>query len=343
LATRAPSTTAAAAPGGPAIVEDAAMRRLYTLLERVAPGTISVLLLGETGVGKEVVAEALHRLSPRAARPFVRLNCAALSETLLESELFGHEKGAFTGASQTKPGLLETAGGGTVFLDEVGELPLTTQVKLLRVLETREVMRVGGLKAIPIDVRFVSATNRDLPREVAGGSFRQDLLFRLNGVTISIPPLRERVEEIEPLCRAFLESFSRQLARHPAPSLSSEAVAFLRSYAWPGNVRELRNVIERAILLCDGTTIELEHLPTERASATFRASVPSPLPPAAPVAPSEGSLREDIGSLEKRRILEALAACGGNQSEAARQLGISRRTLTTRLTEYGVPRPRKGR
>jgi hypothetical protein len=246
------------------VVQDGAMQRLQRLVKRIAVGTISVLLLGETGVGKEVLAESLHNESLRSKKPFLRLNCAALTETLLESELFGHERGAFTGAVHAKPGLLETAQGGTVFLDEVGELPHSTQVKLLRVLEERKVFRVGALKPRPIDVRFISATNRDLETQVAMGAFRQDLFFRLNGIALVIPPLRERLDEIEGLAKAFIQSASAQAGRARPPVLSLEALTLLRRYGWPGNIRELRNVIERAVLLCGDGPIALEHLPVEK-------------------------------------------------------------------------------
>jgi DNA-binding NtrC family response regulator len=313
------------------------MEKLHQLAERVAQGPISVLLLGETGVGKEVFAEVVHRASPRRDRPLLRLNCAALSESLLESELFGHEKGAFTGATSAKPGLLESAEGGTVFLDEVGELSPSIQVKLLRVLEERKVTRVGGLTAKAIDVRFVSATNRDLAAEVKKGAFRQDLLFRLDGITLSIPPLRERPREIEPLARMFAERAAAQMGR-PAPVLAREALLALARHAWPGNVRELRNVMERAVVLSEAGLIAPEHL-----------LLPAPAAPSAePAAPAEpreeaapAHLRTELAALERQRILDALAACAGNQTQAAAKLGMSRRTLVKRLGEYDVPRPRK--
>jgi len=317
----------------------ATMQRVHDLAKRVAPGDISVLLLGETGVGKEVLARAVHRLSPRTARSFLGINCAALSETLLDAELFGHERGAFTGAVASKPGLLESAEGGTVFLDEVGEMPLATQAKLLRVLEERQVRRVGGTQARPIDVRFVAATNRALRAMVAEGRFREDLYFRLAGIVLTVPALRDRREEIEPLARAFA---SRRMPDGRIAAFSAEALAALREWSWPGNVRELRNVIERAVLLGGGGTILREHL-------QLGEDAPRPAPgpnetseyPAMPTAPPpRAALRDDISALEKERIVEALERCGGNQTRAARMLGISRNTLMTKLDAYDIARPR---
>jgi len=334
---------------GPVVVEDEAMRRLYELVSRVAPSQINVLLLGETGVGKEVVAEQLHTRSPRADKSFVCLNCAALSETLLESELFGHEKGAFTGAAQAKPGLLESAEGGTVFLDEVGELPASVQVKLLRVIEERRVLRVGGLKPRAIDVRFVAATNRDIEAEVARGAFRADLFFRLNGITLVIPPLRERVSEIEPLAKAFVAQASRQGGR-PPPALTPEVVDLLRGYRWPGNIRELRNFMERAVLLCVERRIEPSHLPLDKMQATLVRSSTGPAPNVSPGPASVGaaaptmpttSVRDEAADIERQRILAVLEQCGGNQTRAAQLLAIPLRTLVRRLEAYGLPRPRK--
>ncbi len=351
------------------VIESAAMKKLHELVERVAPGDISVLILGDTGVGKEVMAEEVHKASPRAEKPFLRLNCAALSESLLESELFGHERGAFTGAVQAKAGLLETAQGGTVFLDEIGELPMTMQVKLLRVLEERQVWRVGGVKPRQIDVRFVAATNRDLEAEVAKGSFRQDLFFRLNGITLLIPPLRERVEEIERLARDFISQVSGQQGREAPPRLAADALELMLNYSWPGNIRELRNAIERAVLLSGGDMITRDHFPVEKMSATVSTPLshppgslspvpPAPAPPKAtygetmvppPDAPTTEDvslgerLRQQVKQVERQHIIDALTRCGGNQTRAARELGISRRTLISRLEEYNIPRPLKDR
>jgi transcriptional regulator with GAF, ATPase, and Fis domain len=287
-----------------------AMARLRALVDRVAAGTLPVLINGETGSGKEVLAEEIHKKSPRKKGPLVKINCAAVAENLIESELFGHEKGAFTGADQTKPGLIETADKGTLLLDEVGDLPLPLQAKLLRVIEQREVMRVGALKPRSVDVRFLSATHRDLGAEVRAGRFRQDLYFRLNGITLRVPPLRERPEEISDLAKQFIAAAAKGLGRKAPKLVAGDA---LLRYAWPGNVRELRNVIDRAVLLAEDR-IEKEHLIFDE--------TPTDDP-------------------ERERILKALQECGGNQTKAAKVLGISRRTLTNRLNEFQLPRPRK--
>ncbi|HTV24760.1 MAG TPA: sigma 54-interacting transcriptional regulator, partial [Polyangiaceae bacterium] len=238
---------------------DTGLKPVMEQIELVARSDTPVLILGETGAGKEAMAETVHQRSPRRAGPFLLLNCAALSETLLESELFGHEKGAFTGAHSTKAGLLESTGGGTVFLDEIGELSLGTQAKLLRVLEERSVMRVGATKPRRIDVRFVTATNRDLTREVRAGRFRGDLYYRISGLVVRIPPLRERPTEIEPLARHFLTEFSTQMGQH-IPELEAGAIEALHAYDWPGNVRELKNVMERAVLLAGSGAVTREHV-----------------------------------------------------------------------------------
>jgi DNA-binding NtrC family response regulator len=333
------------------VVSDPQMQNLHRLIEQVAASNIGVLLLGETGVGKEVLARALHRASPRAAGPFMEINCAALTDSLLESELFGHEKGAFTNAVTAKPGLLEAAHGGTVFLDEIGDMPLGTQVKLLRVIEDSQLRRVGGLKSRTIDVRFVAATNADVENQVARGAFRQDLFFRLNGVTILIPPLRERLADLEPLAQAFI-SRTAPPGGGPPPVLTPEALELLRSYSWPGNVRELKNVVERAVFLCGGGLIRPEHLPPALHSIgrsrtttvpTFRPG--DTLPGSDDDPPPLGlAARPRKGPEERQWIMQALERAGGNQTLAARILGISRRTLVNRLNDYKeVYRPRKDR
>ena len=357
------------------VVPTGVMQRMQAMIARVAAGQISVLVVGETGTGKEVLANAVHAMSPRANKPFLCLNCAALSEALLESELFGHERGAFTGALQAKAGLLESANGGTVFLDEVGEMPLTMQAKLLRVLEQRQVLRVGALTPRSIDVRFVSATNRDLEAEAARGTFRQDLYFRLNGILLVVPPLRERVDEIEHLTRTFITQFSNASPRSTPLKIAGDALGLLKRYRWPGNIRELRNVIERAVLLCEGDVISLKHLPFEKMGRTLpsRAPIHAPAPGSIAVpsmAPeARSTMSDEISGFSSRntlapdeppdeitsitvvipldsgaareRIVLALDQCKGNQTEAAKLLGISRRTLVSRLGQYSLPRPRK--
>ena len=317
-----PATPQVGAPE--VVVLDPTMVELHRLVARVAPSEVSVLLLGETGVGKEVIAQLLHRSSPRRAAPLVEINCAALSESLLESELFGHEKGAFTGATEAKDGLLASAEGGTVFLDEVGELPLAMQAKLLRVIEHKQVLRVGSLRPRSIDVRFIAATNRVLEEEVEAGRFRRDLYFRLNGVSLLIPPLRERPSEILPLARRFLESGAARIGRE-TPTLSPAAAALLEQHPWPGNVRELLHAMERALLLADAEVLP-QHLPA-RAPGVGRAPSREELTPQA--------------AAERDRILAALADCGGNQTQAAKKLGISRGTLLMRMDAFELERPRK--
>jgi two-component system, NtrC family, response regulator AtoC len=344
---------AAAAAGAPRTVRgepvpEGAMRDILRMADRVAASSLSVLILGETGVGKELLAEYLHRQSPRRDKPLLRLNCAALSPTLLESELFGHERGAFTGADRPKPGLLEGADGGSVFLDEIGELTEPLQVKLLRVIEERKVQRVGGLSPRPIDVRFIAATNRNLVDEVAIGRFRQDLLYRINAMTLVIPPLRQRVHEIAQLARVFADEIAKELGRDElvvAPS----ARTLLEAYPWPGNVRELRNIIMRAAVLSTGATIQPEHLPPELHQAADPPTTPSrrgergaTVAGALKPGTIRESVRKTVAEMERKAIMEALARHGGNQHAAARELGIHRRTLMRRLDQYEIPRPRKG-
>ncbi len=327
------------------VVLDSAMRELYDQASQVARASISVLVLGETGVGKELLARAIHEQSPRAKGPFVALNCTALSESVLESELFGHEKGAFTGATESRVGLFEAADGGSVFLDELGELPAAMQVKLLRVVEERKVLRVGGRVARDIDVRFIAATNRNLPADVAAGTFRKDLFFRLNGISLTLPPLRERRGEIRALARLFVAQICEELERERL-ALPDSVLALLEPHAWPGNIRELRNVIERAVVLCRGRSILPEHLPPELRSPAkvARDAASNDLPaPGRPGASRAGQLRQDLRSFEREKLLVALEQCAGNQTRAALALGISRRTMVTRLADYGIQRPHKDR
>jgi len=317
------------------------MRRVHLLAKRAAVSNINVLIVGETGVGKEVLAEIIHGLSPRARQPLVRINCATLTPTLFEAELFGHERAAFTDAREAKPGLLETAEGGTVLLDEIGELPLPLQAKLLRVIETHEVMRVGAVKPRTVDVRFLAATNRVLEDEVARGAFRQDLYYRLNGISLLIPPLRARADEIEPLARSFVENFAK-LSERPVPKLSPAAIKLLVAYPWPGNIRELRNTIERALLLSTGDAITPEDLPLEKMRGTPMSMerVSEPAPTSRSAQSFAVPLLDDESRVDYERIVESLSLCSGNQTRAAKLLGMSRRTFCARLKAYGIPRPR---
>ncbi len=329
----APAAPLAGAPANDVVVAAPAMRELHRLVGLVAASGVSVLVRGETGVGKDVVAGAIHRASPRRGGPLVCLNCAALPEALLESELFGHEKGAFTGADQPRAGIFEAATGGTIFLDEVGETSLGTQAKLLRVVESRTVTRLGSVRPIPVDVRLVAATNRDLESLIAEGRFRQDLYFRLNGVTLTVPPLRERTEEIVPLAEHFIAQAARE-AGTSAPTLATEAREALVRYGWPGNVRELKNAIGQAMIFREGAkVIGLAHLPAAIQRGLAAAAATS--------APPDAGLRGEVDAFERARIVAALEQCSGNQTRAAALLGISRRTLLSRLDAYGLPRPRK--
>jgi DNA-binding NtrC family response regulator len=324
---------------GPPILVDPEMRRAYELVARAAASDISVLILGETGVGKEVTAEQLHRASPRASKPFLRLNCAALPENLLESELFGHERGAFTGAHAAKIGLLEATEGGTVFLDEIGELPLGTQAKLLRVLEERMVTRVGSTKTKRIDVRFVTATNRDLSKEVRTGGFRGDLYYRISGLVVRLPALRQRPSEIEPLARHFLREFCARSAQ-AVPELLPPALQRLKTHDWPGNVRELKNVMERAALLANHGIITEEEILLELSQPEPDLSDIDDFDSDTAVFHAPDPALGERG--ERDRIVRALELCGGNQTRAAKMLGFSRRTLINRLEQFNLPRPKKG-
>jgi two-component system, NtrC family, response regulator AtoC len=313
-----------AAPSADGVYVGAWLQESWAALALIASGDIPILLLGETGVGKDVVAGLVHRHSPRGGGPFVAVNCAALPQQLVESELFGHQKGAFSGATNAKPGLVEQASGGTLMLDEVGDLPLEAQAKLLRLLDTGELRRLGSVREIRCDVRIVTATNRDIEDLVARGTFRADLFYRINAYTLTIPPLRERPDDVA--------GIARLVAAASGASLAAETLTLLTSYGWPGNVRELRNVIERAALLAAGLAIEPAHLPPALRGA--RGPVGSPSAAGGP----RGAVPD-----ERRAICEALETCAGNQTHAARLLGISRRTLVSRLDQYGLPRPRKGR
>jgi two-component system response regulator HydG len=297
------------------------MLQLFQSVTQIAPSRATVLLTGETGTGKELVAAAIHHRSTRAAGPFVRVHCGALAESLLESELFGHERGSFTGAVRQRQGRFEQANGGSLFLDEIGEISMATQVKLLRVLQEREFERVGGNDPIRVDVRLIAATNRDLPRMVADGQFREDLFSRLNVINLRLPALRERATDIPVLAADFLRRFAEQEGR-PAVRFSSEATARLVSHAWPGNVRELENVVERAVVLADGEQVEAQHLPPE--------IVPPPS--------KHKGLPEIPGAtmldFERYAILETLAATNNSTAKTAKALGISVRKIQYRLQEY---------
>jgi len=325
------------------LVEDPTPDGASSFVREIARAGISVLVLGETGVGKDVLASSIHTLSERAG-PFSSINCAALSEPLLESELFGHERGAFTGAVSAKHGLLESAAGGTAFLDEIGELPLGLQAKLLRAVETREISRVGSTRSIRIDVRIVAATNRDLAAEVAAGRFRQDLFFRLDGITLRIPPLRERRHAISRLALQFIEDAARRLGR-PDVRATPELFTALAEHDWPGNVRELKAVIERAVLLARGPSLGRRHLAfSTHGQATAAPATPAPRTTRA--ADADGPARGELDFLDaaqradRARVIAALDQCGGNQTRAARQLGIGRTSLVNKLVLYRIPRPR---
>ncbi len=297
-----------------------AMQEVFDVIEQVARTKASVLITGESGTGKELVAQAIHQNSPRAKAPFVKLHCAALAETLLESELFGHEKGAFTGAVGRREGRFKQADGGTLFLDEIGEISPAIQVKLLRFLQERTFERVGGNETVKVDVRIIAATNRDLNAEVAAGKFREDLFYRLNVVNIEMPPLRARPSDLLPLATYFLHRFAKENGKR-IDGFADDAVERIGAYRWPGNVRELENIIERAVVLCDGSKLTSKHLPAG-VGASSRSSVRIP-----------GSTMEEI---ERHAILATLEACGGRTTQAAQMLDISVRKIQYKLHEYGV-------
>jgi DNA-binding NtrC family response regulator len=304
------------------------MQELFDTVRRLAPHARTALVTGETGTGKELLARALHRLGPRKDRKFIAFNCSAVVETLFESELFGHTRGAFTGAVEAKAGLFELADGGTLFLDEVGELPQPVQAKLLRVLEYGEVQRVGAAEGRRVDVRIIAATNRQLFDEVVAGRFRQDLYYRLNVVEITLPPLRERREDIQYLTAAFIREFAGRFGK-PLVGLSPGAERLLHNAPWPGNVRELRNIIERACMLSDGRILSERDVLSVLGAAAPRTAAPAP---AAPV-PTD---TEPEPALDRRMVEQVLQQVGGNRSAAARLLGISRRALYRRLDSFGL-------
>ncbi len=299
---------------------------------RVASSDTTVLISGESGTGKEVISHLIHRGSPRTERPFVAINCAALPDQLLESELFGHEKGAFTGAVAAKVGRIEQAAGGTLFLDEIAEMSPLVQAKFLRVLQEREFQRLGGTQTLKADIRVIAATNRNLSARIARGEFREDLYYRLNVFEIQIPPLRNRTEDILPLAESFLDELGKAMGR-PAAGLSRDGRDWLLEYPWPGNVRELRNAIERAILLCDGGLITRQHLPSiDTMSNSFRNTTasPGPIEPGSVLVPGD----VDLGAVDRSFVEKALNQARGNKSKAARLLGLSRAQLYTRLEKY---------
>lgn len=300
------------------------MRKLMEMLAMVAPSDATVLVCGESGTGKELIAKAIHTNSGRSKGPFVAVNCAALADNLLESELFGHEKGAFTGADRRRHGHFAHADTGTLFLDEIGEISPAMQVKLLRVIQEREFLRVGGDESVRVDVRLVAATNRDLEKEVESGRFRQDLYFRLNVVTLDMPPLRDRVEDIPLLAQKFLARYSAKNNKR-IKGFTPGAMDCLLKHPWPGNVRELENVVERAVVLLVGDYVGERELPVSVSSG--------------PAGNGKGEVRLtglSLDEVEKKAVLQTLEACGGNKSEAARQLGVTRKTLHAKLARYGL-------
>ncbi len=304
------------------------MRRIYQLVEKVAPTDSTVLITGETGTGKELIAQAIHEASPRAKGPFIKINCAAIPETLMESELFGYEKGAFTGAATSKPGRFELADGGTLFLDEIGEMSTEMQVKLLRVLQDGTFERVGGLRTLKVNVRLVTATNRDLEKEVKEGGFREDLFYRLNVVPVALPPVRDRRDDIPQLIAYFINKFSERMKK-PVPKLSPDALELLAQYPWPGNIRQLENVIERLIVMNDGHEIIGDQLPEEILEFEEERAL-------GPGASLKEQVKEATRRIEKKAIEEALIETENNVTRAAKKLNISRKGLQLKMKELGI-------
>ena len=310
------------------------MRRLYALLERAAQSDAPVIIFGESGTGKELAATALHELGLRKDGPFVQINCAALNDALLESEIFGHVKGAFTGAYRHRTGRFEEACGGDVFLDEIGDVPLSTQIKLLRVLETRSFERVGDSRPLPLDARLITATNQDLRQLVQQGSFREDFFYRINVIPLQIPPLRDRRDDIPLLAEHFLRNMGKEGSQH-LTGISPQAMELLVAHSWPGNVRELKSALEYAAVVCDGEIITQKHLPPQiAASCVCTPPLSGPFPPQtdsrATSAPASGPDAERTG------LIEALRTSKGNKSAAARLLGVSRVTVLNRMRKHGI-------
>jgi DNA-binding NtrC family response regulator len=312
----------------------AGMETVRELIRQAAPSDATVLVLGESGTGKELVARALHYSSPRATKPFVDVNCAALTETLIESELFGHERGAFTSAISRRRGKFEQANGGSLFLDEIGYMPLSTQAKMLRVLQERTFQRVGGEEKISVNVRVICATNRDLEQAVQSGAFRNDLLYRVNLFVIDVPPLRERAADVAELARHFLAVAARS-GKHTARAISDSALATLCEHRWPGNVRELQNAVERALMICREEEIQVAHLPP----AVLRGKPAEAEPTQSSGASYGRNLVEAVEAFERQMILEALEKSDGNKTQAARLLGVTRRILSYKVTTLGIDKP----
>jgi DNA-binding NtrC family response regulator len=314
----------------PIIGKSSGITEVAQKIQKVAPGKTTVLLLGESGTGKELFARALHALSPRCDYPFVAINCAAIPRDLLESELFGHEKGSFTGAEARKIGKFELADNGTIFLDEIAEMDMSLQAKLLRVIQEGEIERLGGLKSVKVDVRIVAASNRDIEKAVEENRLREDLFYRLNVFPIEIPPLRERKEDIPPLVEFFMKNYSAEL-NTPVRDIAPDALDFLMKLSWKGNVRELENCIERAIILCEGHTITPDHI-----TANKRSSPESSLQQIPMDGPLEASAKEATRIAETQRIVLALRETRGNKSRASELLQVSYKTLLTKIKEYGI-------
>jgi DNA-binding NtrC family response regulator len=322
--------------GAPQIVsDDPSLRRVLASLQRAATTDATVLIEGESGTGKELFARTLHALSPRSGEAFVAINCAAIPETLLESELFGHEKGAFTGAVARKPGRFELAHRGTLFLDEIGDLPLSLQAKILRALETKRFERLGGTSSVQVDVRLVAATNRGLKAAVAARRFREDLYFRLSVFPITVPPLRERRGDITLLARYFVERFCRDLKKRPL-AIAPAAIDALQSYSWPGNVRELQNCIERAVILADGDTVQPRHLHLSFAQPTETDEVSDPWAQIDLSGSMNDAVRRAVAEVERRKLVDALKESGNNKPRAAEVLGVSYKTFLAKLKEHRI-------